>query len=182
MSEGKKDVVKSVEELMSVMVGKYSVDIPEVTKEEACEANQKSTCENPIVVNAIVQCSKMQNANAKTFIFADSSSCNERNGETVIRDIDIIMVPNTFGICEKLQGVCHPVIEDAKWQGCDEGNMINGSPGVTMLSYMICTNGEGMITPVTDGQKESQGQSYGATTISERYIDFLIAYEAGNGG
>lgn len=181
MSEEKLDRESGLRALLDCMVGKYAVDIPEVTKEEVCAANQKDACENPIVVNAIVQCSKMQNANAKTFISADLSTCNERNGETGIRDIDITMMPNTFGMCRELQGICHPEIEEARWQGCDEGSTINGRPGVTMFSYMICTNGGGMITPVTDGQKVSEGKTCGATTISENYIDFLIAYEAGSG-
>lgn len=159
MSEKNEDKKNWIKIMVNNLIGKYSVDMPEVTKEEAYEANQKDSSEDPIVASAEVQCTNMLNKNTKVIVFLNSPTYDERNGEMGIRDIDIILVPNTFGYCNELQKFCQPLIEEVQWQGCDTANLIGDRPSVTMISYMVCTNGCGIITPVTDGQKAGMDTS-----------------------
>ncbi len=171
MSNGKQDGKNILVELLNMMIGKHTVNISELSKEEAKEESQRSSCKNPIVANAIVKCSKMQNANAKAFAFTNTSTYDERNGGSGIRDADIIMIPNTFGICKENQTICRPMVEDAQWQECDAQSKISGNSSVTMLSYMMCISGQGIITPITDGQEAGNG--FGEYIVD----DWLMLYK-----
>lgn len=83
---------------------------------------------------------------------ASALSGDERNGGLGLRETDIKLVPNTFGVCKLFMGPCLPAILGSRWNGCDGGNLIGGQPSVNMSSYMICSIG-GLITLKTNGQR-----------------------------
>ena len=108
--------------------------------------------ENPVVISAEVRCPYAKNKDAKVKVMASALSGDERNGGLGLRETDIKLVPNTFGVCKLFMGPCLPAILGSRWNGCDGGNLIGGQPSVNMSSYMICSIG-GLITLKTNGQR-----------------------------
>lgn len=113
--------------------------------------------ENPVVISAEVRCPYAKNKNAKVKVMASALSGDERNGGLGLRETDIKLVPNTFGVCKLFMGPCLPAILGSRWNGCDGGNLIGGQPSVNMSSYMICSIG-GLITLKTNGQRAGNGR------------------------
>ena len=113
--------------------------------------------ENPVVISAEVRCPYAKNKDAKVKVMASALSGDERNGGLGLRETDIKLVPNTFGICKLSMGPCLPAILGSRWKGCDVGNLIGGQPSVNMSSYMICSIG-GLITLKTNGQRAGSGR------------------------
>ncbi len=125
--------------------------IPEVSEEDAMNELTVPN-ENPVVISAEVRCPYAKNKDAKVKVMASALSGDERNGGLGLRETDIKLVPNTFGICKLSMGPCLPAILGSRWKGCDVGNLIGGQPSVNMSSYMICSIG-GLITLKTNGQR-----------------------------
>ncbi len=113
--------------------------------------------ENPVVISAEVRCPYAKNKDAKVKVMASALSGDERNGGLGLRETDIKLVPNTFGVCKLFMGPCLPAILGSRWNGCDGGNLIGGQPSVNMSSYMICSIG-GLITLKTNGQRAGSGR------------------------
>lgn len=130
--------------------------IPEVSEEDAMN-ELAAPDENPVVISAEVRCPYAKNKNAKVKVMASALSGDERNGGLGLRETDIKLVPNTFGVCKLFMGPCLPAILGSRWNGCDGGNLIGGQPSVNMSSYMICSIG-GLITLKTNGQRAGNGR------------------------
>lgn len=125
--------------------------IAEVSEEDAMN-ELAAPDENPVVISAEVRCPYAKNKDAKVKVMASALSGDERNGGLGLRETDIKLVPNTFGVCKLFMGPCLPAILGSRWNGCDGGNLIGGQPSVNMSSYMICSIG-GLITLKTNGQR-----------------------------
>ncbi len=125
--------------------------IPEVSEEDAMNELTVPN-ENSVVISAEVRCPYAKNKDAKVKVMASALSGDERNGGLGLRETDIKLVPNTFGVCKLFMGPCLPAILGSRWNGCDGGNLIGGQPSVNMSSYMICSIG-GLITLKTNGQR-----------------------------
>lgn len=125
--------------------------IAEVSEEDAMN-ELAAPDENPVVISAEVRCPYAKNKDAKVKVMASALSGDERNGGLGLRETDIKLVPNTFGVCKLFMGPCLPAILGSRWKGCDVGNLIGGQPSVNMSSYMICSIG-GLITLKTNGQR-----------------------------
>ena len=130
--------------------------IAEVSEEDAMN-ELAAPDENPVVISAEVRCPYAKNKDAKVKVMASALSGDERNGGLGLRETDIKLVPNTFGICKLSMGPCLPAILGSRWKGCDVGNLIGGQPSVNMSSYMICSIG-GLITLKTNGQRAGSGR------------------------
>lgn len=137
----------------------------------------------PIVEKAFVTCNQsVAFADQKIKICVSAESNNVTNGASGLRESDIALKPERFGLCYVTEEQCEPEIEGKKWQACDQTHRINGEASVTMNSYMVCLKG-GIIAPLTDGQRieelmEQYKDSFVIQDISKKYLRFLMAYEA----
>lgn len=136
----------------------------------------------PIVEKAFVTCNQSVTfADQKIKICVSAESNNVTNGASGLRESDIALKPERFGLCYVTEEQCEPEIEGKRWQACDQTHRINGEASVTMNSYMVCLKG-GIIAPLTDGQRieelmEQYKDSFVIQDISKKYLRFLEAYE-----
>lgn len=121
--------------------------------------------ENPTVASAVVQCACMADKDMVVRVVAPAPAADERNGGLGLRELDIKLVPNTFGFCKELRKPCHPVIMGGCWKGCDSSNLIEGMPSVNMSSYMICSIGGGFISLKTNGQRVGSSEKKYIVTL-----------------
>lgn len=105
-----------------------------------------------VVEKAVVFCNRAVSFMDTARVYALSESNNSRNRAGGLRESDILLSPESFGVCILDAGKCIPEVEDQKWQECDQIQKINGEACVTMDSYMICLKG-GIITLIEDGQR-----------------------------
>lgn len=116
--------------------------------------------------------------------FATVENNNKYNGASGLRESDIVLEPESFGICSVTGELCKPDIEGEKWQGCDPDHSINDEPRVTMNSYMVCLNG-GLIIPIIDGQEVNTYIENIVNTLEykqylvylgfpQEYLDYLV--------
>lgn len=138
--------------------------IPEISVRDALEALTVPN-ENPTVVSAVVQCACMADKETVVRVVASAPAADERNGGLGLRELDIKLVPNTFGVCKELRKPCHPVIMGGRWKGCDSSNLIEGMPSVNMSSYMICSIGGGFISLKTNGQRVGSSEKKYIVTL-----------------
>lgn len=118
---------------------------------------------SPIVEGAYVTCNQSMSVflDEPISAYASAENNNTRNGAAGLRATDIVLKPETLGVCKVSGEACKPDIEGSKWQECDEAHRISGEAGVTMNSYMVCLEG-GIISPFTDGQRieELMGEKF----------------------
>ncbi len=130
-----------------------SIGVDELDKGAILEALKKMEGENlnPVVEFAQVECSEMD---AKGPIVARKNTLivDVRNGAAGLTIDDVLFEPGSFGYCKAMKKECRPEFLTKKWENGDKKNLINGRPALTMDSYLICIAGNGMITPLTDGQ------------------------------
>lgn len=138
---------------------------------------------SPIVESALVTCNQsiIVPLDGPYKAYAAAENNNTRNGAAGLRATDIVLKPESFGVCKVSGEACKPEIEGNKWQECDETHRISGEASVTMDSYMVCLKG-GIISPFTDGQRieelmEKHQELFTLKDISQRYMEFLKAYE-----
>lgn len=118
---------------------------------------------SPIVESALVTCNQsiIVPLDGPYKAYAAAENNNTRNGAAGLRATDIVLKPESFGVCKVSGEACKPEIEGNKWQECDETHRISGEASVTMDSYMVCLKG-GIISPFTDGQRieELMGENF----------------------
>ncbi len=109
---------------------------------------------SPIVEGAYVTCNQSISnfPGEPVMVYAGVENYNKCNGASGLKESDIVLRPEAFGVCKVTREACQPEIEGKKWQECDLTNSLNGEPDVTMNSYMVCLIG-GIIAPLTDGQR-----------------------------
>lgn len=99
--------------------------------------------DSPIVEGAYVTCNQsLYFLNDKIMAYAGVKNYDTCNGAVGLRESDIVLKPDTFGLCKVTEEACKPEIEEGKWQECDQAHRVNGEPGVTMNSYMVLGNCE----------------------------------------
>jgi hypothetical protein len=108
--------------------------------------------DSQVVEKAFVFCNRAVSLMNTVRVYISAEHNNERNGAAGLRESDIELNPESFGVCEVISGRCMPEIEGNKWQECDQTQKINGEAGVTINSYMVCLKG-GIIVPMNDGQR-----------------------------
>ncbi len=135
------------------MSGKY-FDISEI---EAAVKYAYALAEDensPIVEGAYVTCNQSLSALPGEPIraYAGLKNYTTCNGAIGLGEEDIVLKPESLGVCRVMGEACKPDIEGNKWQECDSDHTVNGKPGVTLNSYMVCLKG-GIIAPANDGQR-----------------------------
>lgn len=170
--------------------GEVSSDgINEMSEDDKHEINVKmgpivEPIGDPVVEGAVVTCDKKRvfsNLSVKKVIVKSTHSYGvKRNGKTVLTEIDIKLVPSTFGECKIKEGCpssCEPEIFGEKWSECTEEDLIRGKMVVNMDSYMTCKCG-GVITIEENGQIPADGEESAeeAYKVMERWL--LGGYDA----